>query len=100
MKNYGMSLQNETDDDALPSLDFYKRAYKCKGFSYVVFASQNIVNSIKQLPQNKQKFLMDATFKVCPYGIYNQLLVIHIEHLGEVSIFHNKSLLAFLLMLS
>lgn len=87
MANYGMSLQNETDADALPSLEFYKTAYKCKGFSYVVFASQNMVNSIKQIRTNKRKFLMDATFKVCPYGSYSQLLVIHIEHLSEVSIF-------------
>lgn len=83
--NYGMSLQNETDADALPSSEFYKTTYKCKGFSYVVFASQNIVDSIAELSVEKRKFLMDATFKVCPYGIHNQLLVVHVEHLNEVS---------------
>lgn len=87
MFNYGMSLQNETDADALPSTQFYKTAYKCKGFSYVVFASQNVVNSIEKIHVNKRKFLMDATFKVCPYGIYKQLLVIYVEHLNEVNVF-------------
>lgn len=85
--NYGMSLQNQTDEDALPSAEFFKTAYKSKGFSYVVFASQNIINSMEQIQPKKRKFLLDATFKVCPYGIYNQLLVIHVEHLSEVSIF-------------
>lgn len=87
MANYGMTLQDETDADALPSSEFYKTAYKNKGFSYVVFASQNIINSIADVSVKKRKFLMDATFKVCPYGIYNQLLVVYVEHLNEVNKF-------------
>lgn len=87
MANYGKTLQNQTDADALPSTEFFKTAFKCKGFSYVVFASQNIVDSLERIEAKKRNFLMDATFKVCPYGIYNQLLVIHVEHLSEVNIF-------------
>lgn len=88
MANYGMTLQNETDPDALRPEEFYKTAYKCKGFSYVVFASQNIVNSIQRIAVPKRNFLMDATFKECPFGMYNQLLVIYVEHLFEVIIFY------------
>lgn len=87
MANYGKTLQNQTDEDALPSTKFFKKAYQCKRFSYVVFASQNIIDSMERIEPKKRKFLLDATFKVCPYGIYNQLLVIHVEHLSEVSIF-------------
>lgn len=93
MDNFGTTLQNGSDDDKLNSTEFYKTAYEFKGttkssFSYVVFASQNIVNSIKErIAPQKRRFLMDATFKVCPYGIYNQLLVIYIEYLGETTPF-------------
>lgn len=85
IKSFGMTLQDEKDQDALPSTMFFKHAYECKSFSYVIFASDNIINRIKQIPIERRRFMMDATFKVCPFGVYNQLLVVYIEHLEEVS---------------
>lgn len=85
---YGTSLQNGEDIESLPSTDFYQHTHECKAFSYTIFASQNVINGIKtQIPVGRRKFAMDATFKVCPYGIFNQLLIIHVEHLDEVRIF-------------
>lgn len=83
-KNYGMTLQNGEDVDKLESKPFFKYAHNGKSFSYVVFSSDNIIESIPRIPVQRRKFLLDATFKVCPFGPYNQLLIIHIEHLNEV----------------
>lgn len=84
LKNYGMTLQNETNGDGLSSTPFFKKAYASKQFQYCVFASDNIIKAIKKIPIERRQFLLDATFKVCPYGVFNQLLIIHIEHLEEV----------------
>lgn len=86
MESYGMTLKNGEDENSLPPTAFYKTAYECKAFSYVVFSFDNIVNAIERIPKNRRKFFMDATFKVCPYGIYNQLLVIYMKYLGEVNL--------------
>lgn len=86
MRKYGTTLQNGEDQDQLTSKSFFKHAHNAKSFSYVVFGSDNIIQSIKtRIPVENRKFLLDATFKVCPYGPFNQLLIIHIEHLNEVT---------------
>lgn len=88
MNSFGITLQDENDADALPSTMFFKYAHESRSFSYVIFASDNIINSIqKKIPVSRRKFLMDATFKVCPFGMYNQLLVVYIEHLEETTPF-------------
>lgn len=87
MKQYGMTLQNGTNVDGLSSKSFFKHAYSSKDFQYCVFASDNIIDGIKKNIQvERRNFLLDATFKVCPYGAFNQFLIIHIEHLEEVSL--------------
>lgn len=84
---YGMTKQDGKDPDKLKSKLFFKYAYESKAFSYCIFASDNIISAIeKHIPVERRKYLMDATFKVCPYGIFNQLLIVYIEYLGEVSI--------------
>lgn len=85
--NYGMTLHDGTDEDKLQSTEFFKTAYECKAFSYCVFASENILNAVKKMPVHKRRFMMDATFKIVPFGMYNQFLVIYIEHLGETTPF-------------
>lgn len=41
-----------------------------------------------------QQIMMDATFKVCPFGIFNQLLIIHVSYVDAVIIFkHFKYIL-------
>lgn len=87
IKNYGTTLQNDENCDNLEPKPFFRYAHNAKSFSYVVFASENIIDGIvKHIDVDRRKFLLDATFKVCPFGPYNQLLVIYIEHMGEVNL--------------
>lgn len=34
-----------------------------------------------------RKYAMDATFKICPYGNFDQLLIIYIEYIESVNIY-------------
>lgn len=82
--SYGMTQQNGENVDGLSSKPFFKKAFECKDFAYCIFVSDNIVDGIKKIPVARRNFLMDATFKVCPFGQFNQLLIIYVEHLEEV----------------
>lgn len=65
--------------------DFFRGVHISDEFSYAVFASQRIIESIeKNITVLQRKYLMDATFKICPYGQFNQFLVIYIEHIETV----------------
>lgn len=64
-----MTLQNAEDVGKLKSKEFFKYAYSSKDFQYAVFASDNIIDGIKKhIPKDRRRYLIDATFKVCPYG--------------------------------
>lgn len=88
MQHYGMTLHNESYADGLTSTPFFKYAHSSKDSQYCVFASDNIINGIKKIPVHRRRLLMDATFKVCPYGVFSQFLIIYIEHLEEVILFY------------
>lgn len=65
--------------------EFYVKAYQCSSFSYCIFASYAINEQMEiNIPQHKRKFLMDATFKICPKRLFKQFLVIYIELHEEV----------------
>lgn len=87
MQAYGKTLHNEKDSNhGLTKAEFFKHAYESKEFSYCIFASDNIINKIKlNITINRRKYLLDATLKVCPFGVFNQLLIIYVEYLGEVN---------------
>lgn len=57
-----------------------------KDFSYTIFKSEGVCESIKTLPNAQKKYMLDGTFKSCPQGSYNQLLIIYIEYYDHVSI--------------
>lgn len=60
---------------------FFRTAYSCPDFSYCVFASPNVIRWIElRIPANNRRYLMDATFKICPFGVFNQLLIIHVSY--------------------
>lgn len=43
----------------------YKGSYECDEFSYSYFASDHVMNNIREnIPEEKREFLMDATFKI------------------------------------
>lgn len=65
---------------------FFKTAYTSSDidlkdqFSYVVFASDKVIEYMETYIQvQNREFLMDSTFKVCPYGPFTQLLIIYID---------------------
>lgn len=77
MKRFGQTASGKT---------FYKTAFSCEQFSYCIFASDDIIEMYQQrVPVDRRDFLMDATFKICPFGVFNQILVIYISYLEMVS---------------
>lgn len=63
---------------------FYKGSHTEENFSYSYFASDHVIQNIKEnIPEVDRQFLMDATFKVCPLGSFYQFLVIYIGYCGQ-----------------
>lgn len=66
------------------SKPFLKKIFEGSAFSYCVFASDNVIAGLDKIEVSRRNFLMDATFKVCPYGDFKQLLVIYVEYMDKV----------------
>lgn len=80
VEHYSRTLHENSDDQ------FYKGSYECDDFSYSYFASDHVMNNIRDnIPEEKREFLMDATFKICPLGKFYQLLIIYIAFCDQVS---------------
>lgn len=59
---------------------FFNTAQTGDGFENCIFSSPKSISLIKENVDIKDRFfLMDATFRVSPRGIFNQLLVIHVQ---------------------
>lgn len=64
---------------------FFKTAFTCDQFEYCIFASDDVIANIQdRIPLDRRHYLMDATFKICPYGTFKQLLIIFISYLESV----------------
>lgn len=62
---------------------FYKTSFECEQFGYILFASDHVIDNIKtHIAEENREFLMDATFKICPFGTFYQLLIIYIGYCG------------------
>lgn len=81
MKEYGMIMPTTATDEITP---FFRSVQIEQDFAYCVFASQPIINEIDMLPEDSRHFYMDGTFKVVPYGNFNQLLIIYAEFFQKV----------------
>lgn len=81
MKEYGMTMPITVTDQMTP---FFRTVQIEDDFAYCVFASQRIINEIELLPEDSRHFYMDGTFKVVPYGSFNQLLIIYAEFFQKV----------------
>lgn len=82
METYGSTIQFGD----VPSTPFYRKLYSERQFAYCVFASQGIIDHMNTLPSERRDFFMDGTFRVVPYGAFNQLLVVHVAFLEKVRI--------------
>lgn len=80
--NYGLTIRNE----AAPRTLFFRRAFEGDDFAYCMFVSQDIVEAIKEhIAVENRQYYLDGTFAVVPMGIFKQLLIIHINFMGQVS---------------
>lgn len=85
-QNYGLA-KRPIDEMAPSDVQFFRGAYKVGEFSYCVFASEDIVKIIeKNIKDMERKTLFaDGTFKICPKGLFNQVLIMFADLLGHVS---------------
>lgn len=66
-------------------LKFYRGAIDTEEYSFCVFSSQSIINSIEtSISVDQRNYYMDATFSIVPVGIYTQFLIIYVEKLEKV----------------
>lgn len=82
MTEYGMSAASGGVD----STAFFRKVVTENQFAYCIFASQAIIDQVATLPPENRHYSMDATFRVVPYGDFNQLLVIHATFIDKVHI--------------
>lgn len=59
-------------------------------YGFAVFASATVMKKLPTLPQ--REYFVDGTFSVVPSGKFKQLLVIHVQHGGHVSIQKQKQI--------
>lgn len=53
---------------------------------YCIFASDDIMQLIHEnIDVHRRQYFTDATFKVCPLGLFNQLLMIYVGYMETVS---------------
>lgn len=78
MESFGFTKCDE-------NLPFYKTTIKTDSFSFCVFSSNGVIEKIKSnIAPERREILMDATFKICPFGEFKQLLIIYIGYMDEV----------------
>lgn len=81
-KNYGITKRSNGETS-----EFYDASYECADFAYCIFSSKDVIKAIAENTEpNQRKLFADATFKICPMGPFNQVLIIFGELLGHVSI--------------
>lgn len=65
---------------------FFDAAIDTGNFSFCVFSSKKMINLLnKHVPNKKLHILMDATFRTCPFGPFNQLLILYARIHHQVS---------------
>jgi hypothetical protein len=64
---------------------FYKGTQITASFENTFYASDTIIEIIKtNIPTGKRNYLMDATFKIVPFGTFKQFLIIYVEYIEKV----------------
>lgn len=65
---------------------FFDGVVETNRYSFCIFSSKYICRLIDEhIPNDRRHYLMDATFKVCPVGPFNQLLIIYISYIEKVN---------------
>lgn len=81
MQKYGMTYRKNAKNET----QFFKYAFECNEYSFCVFASDDVINSIlSNFDVSIRKIYADVTFKICPIGIFTQALIVFGEIFGYV----------------
>lgn len=99
-KSYGCTLQTvDLDGKELPQkYSFFDGAVRNdeKGHSFCVFSSKVTIELIKRhIPLHERHILMDATLRIVPFGIFNQLLILYVRKHRKVCIFISSYRISF-----
>lgn len=82
MKGYGQTLHKNKNHA------FFDGAVSTNEYSFCVFSSKATLEIIDEhIPIEERHILMDATFRICPHGPFNQILIFYIRKRSKVSIF-------------
>ncbi|XP_033250714.1 uncharacterized protein LOC117189746 isoform X2 [Drosophila miranda] len=81
MNRFGITKGNTANQ-------FYKKVYASSSFAYCIFSSDKVITLMQaNIPEHNRHYLIDATFKVCPFGDFKQLLIIYIKYLQKITPF-------------
>lgn len=75
---------------------FYRGTLVHENYTCTFFFSEKIRQIIvENIPADRRKYLMDATFKIVPVGCFRQILIIYVEYLEHVRFQTNFSMVIF-----
>lgn len=64
---------------------FFDGIVETEKFSFCVFSSKYCINLIENhIELSRRRFMMDATFKICPLGPFRQFLIIYVAYIEKV----------------
>lgn len=88
-ENYGKTKRHEPKEGEAPKSEktaFFRYAFECNDFSYCIFAAEDIVSIMETKTVRSERTLFaDGTFKICPVGQFNQVLILFFDIYGHVS---------------
>lgn len=80
MEEFGIAIGKTVDDGV-----FYDTTYQGDSFAYCVFSSKrSIALMLDKIPVPDRHIYVDATFKVVPNAVFQQLLIVFVEHFKQV----------------
>lgn len=61
---------------------FYKGTQITASFENTFYASDTVIEIIKtNIPTGNSNYMIDATFKIVPFGSFKQFLIIYVEYM-------------------
>lgn len=90
-QNYGMTKRHEPTNGEQAKTEptvFFRTASESDDISYCIFAAEDVISIIQEKTNPSERTLFaDGTFKICPVGQFNQVLVVFCDIYGHVSQF-------------
>lgn len=77
-------------DKGEPTTQFFKHAYESDDFAVCMFASDDVISINETISVDRRLFFADGIFKICPYGKFDQLLVLSTDVSSQVIVYHSN----------